>query len=398
MQPSHRFHEVANALREEISRGELAPGSLFPTERELQSRYNVSRTTVRRALAALIESGWAEQKPNRGVIAKQGPNASRSQFVAFIDHLSYVHKTLFFSLHKLLTEAGFILVHVDSTEIGTLGAIERAVEMGCAAAFVWPKIAFARGVDLDAMGRTMPLIFVDHSIGQPGELVMSDHFAGAKAAVSHLMALGRRRIAITGNFTHHEDAIERFAGYVAAYHDHGLVPSPADYVFSSPGGAEYEDTRLLSFRLSQPDRPDALFVLHDMSVPAIVEAVFDAGLRVPQDVAIVGFGNDLPLTFGGVGLTTVSMQWDEVARNLVERMLARIEAPHSPFRRTLASTHLILRGSCGAPSELWSNEPYEVSSVTVTGRMPPSRSELRVTSLSSPSVVSGNGAMTSSTS
>jgi LacI family transcriptional regulator len=142
-------------------------------------------------------------------------------------------------------------------------------------------------------------------------------------------------------------------------------------VFSSPGGLEWEDTRLLSYRLAQSDRPDAIFVLHDMSVPAIVDAVLRAGLEVPNDVAVVGFGNDLPLSFNGVGLTTVAMNWRSVATVLVERLLERLAAPTAPYRRSLVPTRLIVRGSCGAPREMWSEEGYEISSITVTGRMPP---------------------------
>lgn len=388
----HRFNEVASALREQIARGVLSPGSLLPTERELQAAFSVSRTTVRRALATLIEAGWAEQKPNRGVIAKLGPQANSSTQIAFVDHVSLVHKSLFFRLHRLLSERGYSLIHVDSTELGTLGGVQRAADMGCAAAFVWPKVAFVKEGALTEVQSRMPVILVDHSMGEPCELVMSDHFQGAKEAVAHLMSLGRQRIAITGNFTHHEDSMYRFAGYVAAYHEQGRIPNTSDYLFSSPGGSSCEDTRLLSFRLSQTDRPDAIFVLHDMSVPAIVEAVFDAGLRIPQDVAIVGFGNDLPLTFGGVGLTTIAMQWDEVAIKMVDRLIARLASPHAPYRRTLIPTHLVVRGSCGAPPSRWSNEGYEVSSVTVTGRMAPSTSELRVTSLPANSSASGNGA------
>lgn len=381
----HRFDELARTLRADIQRGALAPGSLLPTERELQEAHGVSRTTVRRALADLIESGWAENLPNRGVLAKLGRLPQQSTQVAFIDHREGVHKSLFFRLHTLLADIGYSLVQVDSKGIGTFGAMESAADAGFAAAFVWPKNSFVSTAELARIQARMPVILVDHTTGgEPHDLVMSDHMQGAREAVGHLLDQGRKRIAITGYFTHHEDAALRFAGYMAAHYDRDRIPEACDFVFSSPSAGDYEDPRLLQFRLGQDDRPDAVFVLHDMSVPAIVEAIFEAGLRVPEDVAVVGFGNDLPFSIDGVGLTTVGMNWDQVAETLVARLRHRLERPNAPYQRTLVPTRLLVRGSCGAPKTSWTEIGYEISSVTVTGRMLPRRSELRPSFISAP--------------
>jgi len=369
-----RFEEVCRAIREGIQRGETPPGSLLPSERQLQQIYGVSRTTVRRALAELVASGWAASNPNRGVVCKLGPAKPRSNWVAYIDHRDHVHKSLFFKLHRQMASIGFDLVLVDSQEIGTMGALRRSAEEGFAAAFVWPKVAFVDPAELEEVLAALPVIAVDHSIGgEPSDLVMSDHQQGARLAVSHLIAQGRRRIAISGNMTSLEDAHLRFRGYTTALYEH-LVPVEAcDFVFSSPNSEPHEDPRLLRYRLSQTDRPDALFVLHDMSVPPLVETILEAGFSVPQDVAVVGFGNDLPFGVEDVGLTTVSMNWDLVAESLSNRLQDRLGNPTGPFRRVLVPTRLIVRGSCGAPASQWQDEPYEISSATVTRRMAPAR-------------------------
>ncbi len=378
--PRHRFEELARSLREEILRGAFPPGTLLPTERELQEAHHVSRTPVRRALAELIETGWAENLPNRGVLAKLGRPAEKSNRVAFIDNRDCVHKALFFRLHTLLDQKGYQLVHVDSQDRGTMAALEDAVDEGFAAAFVWPKVAFVDPEQLRRCQSRTAVIMVDHSLGgEAGELVMSDHMQGAREIVNHLIELGRKRIAVSGYFTHHEHGMFRFAGYLAAHHERGVRTTASNFLFSSTGGDEFEDTRLLSHRLRDHDRPDAIFVIHDMSVPAVVEAVFEAGLRIPEDVAVVGFGNDLPFTIEGRGLTPVGMNWDHFAEALVARLNYRLAHPHAPYQRALVPTRLIVRGSCGAPHRQWSAEGYELSSVTVTGRIPPQRA------LSSPS-------------
>ena len=368
-----RFQQLAEQLRELIGRGEYPVGNLLPAERQLQERFGVSRTTVRRALAELVSMGWAESSPKRGVIAKLGWIKPRSTRVAYIDHGDYVHRSLFFQLHTQLNSVGLDLVHVDSQDLGTMGALRRAVDEGFSAAFVWPKVALVDPDELADLQTRLPVISVDHSIGgEPSDLVMSDHSQGARLLVSHLLRLGRKRIAITGNFTNLEDAQLRFAGYMTGLYEHGVSPEACDFVFSSPQREAYEDPRLLQFRLSQEDRPDAIFVLHDMSVPPTVEAVLESGLTVPGDVAVVGFGNDLPFNVDGLGLTTIAMNWGHVAKTLCCRLKERLDNPAAPYRRLLIKTHLVIRGSCGAPPETWSSEPYEISSVTVTRRMQPS--------------------------
>lgn len=379
--PRHRFEKLARELRAEIQSGAIAPGALLPTERELQETHNLSRTTVRRALAELISMGWAEAVPNRGVAAKIGHSPTQSTRVAFIDHRDYVHKTLFFRLHRLLEARGYTLVHVDSQDTGTIETMEAVAEQDFAAAVVWPKISFAPPGFISWFQARMPLIFLDHGVGsEPMEVVMGDHELGARLAVAHLISLGRKRIAISGYFAPLEDATLRYTGFVGAHEGTGQLPDAHDIVFSSRGGSEFEDTRLLSYRLQQPDRPDAVFVTYDMSVPAIVEAIYEAGLRVPNDIAVVGFGNDLPFTIDGVGLTTIAIDWESVAEAVVTRIFHRLGHPSSPHRRTLVPTRLVVRGSCGAPVVRWNDEPYEVSSITVTGRMTPGKTSLQPTS------------------
>ncbi len=371
--PQHRrFERVAAEIRTAIREGGLMADALLPSERQLQETYGVSRTTVRRALAELVATGWAENSPNRGMVSRLGRTPSRSTRIAYIDHRDDVHRSLFFKLHTRAAEAGFDLVHVDSREVGTMGGLRRAAHEGFAGAFVWPKVALVDPDDLARIQSLLPVISVDHSIGgQPCDMVMSDHAQGARLVVDHLLGLGRRRIAISGNFTTAEDAQLRFNGYMNRLYEHNVVPSASDFVFSSPQSLPYEDPRLLAYRLAEPDRPDAVFVLHDMSVPAIVESILAAGLSVPGDVAVVGFGNDLPFNVEDAGLTSVAMNWDGVADALIGRLRERLANPNAPFRRVLVPTALVVRGSCGAPRKEWSDLPHEVSSVTVTRRMAP---------------------------
>lgn len=372
MERQHRFEEIADALSAEIRLGRTVDGELLPTERELQERFSASRTTIRRALSKLVSDEWAEAIPSRGVVAKTRRATPKSSRIAYIDHYDSVHKSLFFRLHTILSQNGYELVHVDSLPEGTICALEQACQEGFAAALVWPKVGFVEEELVKRLQTSMPVIAVDHELGDDmTDLVMSDHQQGACDAVSHLLKLGRNRVAISGYFTHHHDSLLRFKGFVQAHHCRDRRAHSSDFVFSSPDWGEYEDPRLLRVRLRESDRPDAIFVTYDMSVPAIVEEVMAAGLRIPEDVAIVGFGNDLPFAVEQAGLTTVGMNWDLFAQTLFSTLAERLAKPELPFRRKLVPTRLIVRGSCGSPVSDWQSDPYEVSSVIVSTRLRP---------------------------
>jgi DNA-binding LacI/PurR family transcriptional regulator len=293
--------------------------------------------------------------------------------VAFVDHADTIHKSLFFLLGQYLSEKGLHLVHVDSTNRGTLAALESAIDAGFGAAVFWGKEMFLDPDRFRAIQSKMPVIAVDHCPnGIVTDVVGGDHFDGAVQAVSHLIGLGRKQIALSGFLTMLEDSQKRMLGYAAAHvRNHKAVRAKNVLFSSSIGEEEYDDPCLLVKRLSDDDRPDAIFVLHDLSVPAIASAVFNSGLSIPEDVAIVGFGNDLPFTLGNVGLSTIAMDWKGIAQALMMRVCQRLDRPNAPVERIVLPSRLIIRGSCGAPEDQWQNDEYQVSSATITRRMPP---------------------------
>lgn len=150
---------------------------------------------------------------------------------------------------------------------------------------------------------------------------------------------------------------DRFSGYLKGLFDSGLMPHPVDFLFCVTSGGGPEETSLLARRLQDADRPDAIFVLQDMCVPQVVEAVFQVGLRVPEDIAIAAFGGEAPLQIDGIGLTSMVVDWPEFCRECVRVLLERLRTPREPFRTVVLPSTLLVRGSCGAPAEAMASCP-----------------------------------------
>lgn len=354
----HGYQTIAEALREQIRAGIYLPGAFLPTEKDLQAAFHVSRSTVRRALAALADSGWAEVKPKRGVAAKVGPAPDLSGNIAFIDHGDLINERVFFGLNRALQGTGFHLIHVDSRIYGVEGAIEYAATNGFLAAFVWSKTGFPDEARIRAIEPKLPLILLDHRLGSiQTDLIAEDNVGGACTIVQHLAKMGRKRIAITGMMDMLEINHERFSGYLKGLFESGLKPHPVDFVFCVTSGGGAPETEGLIRRLQDPDRPDAVFVLQDMCVPPVVEAIFKAGLKVPDDVAVVAFGGEFPIQIDAVGLTSMAIDWPLFVSECVRVLERRLRTPREPIAQVMVPVSLVVRGSCGASEDRWDPLP-----------------------------------------
>lgn len=174
-----------------------------------------------------------------------------------------------------------------------------------------------------------------------------DNRAGARAAVEHLLALGHRRIAcITNAPLAYTAARERVDGYRDALAGAGLPFESALVVeggFTAPSG--HEAMRALLGGAS----PTAAFVASDVVALGAIGAIREAGLRIPDDIAVVGF-DDIPLAaFFDPPLTTVRLPAHELGAAAGRTLLDRIAGREVPTR-TLLPTELIVRASAGPPA------------------------------------------------
>ena len=179
--------------------------------------------------------------------------------------------------------------------------------------------------------------------------LLSDDEGGAKLAVRHLAALGRRRIASITGPERFEAVRLRDDGYRAAIVEAGLPPLPSMPGRWSEAWGREAAQKLFSRRKAAPD---ALFCGNDQIARGAIEALREMGLAVPGDVAVVGFDNwDVMTAATRPPLTSVDMNLEALGREagaaLLEMMAGR---KFAGVRRLPCS--LVVRGSCGAdPSE-----------------------------------------------
>ena len=172
-----------------------------------------------------------------------------------------------------------------------------------------------------------------------------DNIAAACTAVSHLIRLGRQRVATISGPINSTVGLDRLAGYRKAITESGLTPDVsliAEGDFSEAGGYNAMQKLL-------PAKPDAVFAASDGMAIGAMRAVQAAQLSIPDDIAFVGF-DDLPLaTFSGIPLTTVRQPVLQFGARAVETLIDLIENGTNPPRHIIMDTELVIRQSCGAP-------------------------------------------------
>jgi LacI family transcriptional regulator len=174
--------------------------------------------------------------------------------------------------------------------------------------------------------------------------VTVDNEKAAQMAVAHLIKLGRRRIGhITGDLRI-SDGIDRLAGYRRALEEHDLPYDPSlvvEGVFTRRSG--YTGMKDLLMR-----RVDAVFASSDDMAAGALQALQESGIRVPDDVALVGFDN-LPTAMDvKPELTTVHQPIEEKGARATTLLLDLIEGRVESPQHILLPTHLVVRQSCGA--------------------------------------------------
>jgi LacI family transcriptional regulator len=192
----------------------------------------------------------------------------------------------------------------------------------------------------------IPIVAIDPHTGPVGiPTVDADNVAGAIAATRHLLGLGHTRIALLGGREDLESARLREHGFRAAMAHAGV---PVDARLVRVGGFRVETATAPAHELlSRPDRPTAVFAANDISAIRTIEVARELGLRVPQDLSVVGFDNVPESVLCSPSLTTVAQPLHDMGATAL-RMLVELLAGREPVHpRVRLPVRLVERASTG---------------------------------------------------
>jgi LacI family transcriptional regulator, galactose operon repressor len=209
---------------------------------------------------------------------------------------------------------------------------------------MWPEMDQTTVPNLPAR---FPVVLLSAPLKPDGfDVITVANFEGAYAMVCHLLDLGHQRIAIIKGVEGNADAAERLRGYRGALASAGLFSAAIEVAgnFNEASGF-----RAATELLRREVRPTAIFAANDAMAIGALSALREAGLRVPDDVAVAGF-DDIPMArYLDPALSTVHVDISALGEHATLRLLAAVrdKEKHEHRAETLPTT-LVLRRSCGA--------------------------------------------------
>jgi LacI family transcriptional regulator len=210
--------------------------------------------------------------------------------------------------------------------------------------------AFFASRHVERLAARTPVVVIAGSPQQRvADVVAADNFSGSAAIITHLIAEhGRRRLFHVGGPPNSPDAFERRAAL-----DHVLRANPrCQLIGSALGTYTVRSGQQAGEELLARHRdalPDAVVCANDQMAIGVLRALAAAGVRVPQQVAVVGVDDIFPGSLFDSPLTTVRQPTHTLGERACARLLERIENPALPPAVEVLATELVLRSSCGCP-------------------------------------------------
>src|SRR3984893_5949514 len=360
--PAHR--RVYSVLEQRITTGAWPVGTRLPTEPEIAAQLGVSRGTLRRALGRLRERGLVDCAPGRGSYVRSAspsprPGRPRVGGVLVPSVARPFVGALLAAIEDELHRLGYSMLVANSgvTPAQESGRARRMVKDGIAGLISYP-IDYGTDPRLyESLGDdAVPLVFIDrYPVAFSADAVLPDNVGGAYRAVCHLADLGHRRIAFvaTDNLTT-TSVTERQEGYRLALAERG-IPYDARLVSTSLsvnalGSPTSAGQAAVVSRFLHEAQPTAVFALHDRIAFEVHQAAAGLGLRVPEDLSLVGFDDAAVIPAVLTALTSVQQPRERIGRMAARLLVDRIEGRRQEVARPVLPTRLVVRASTAPAS------------------------------------------------
>lgn len=307
----------------------------------------VNAKTRQRVEQAINELGYRPNAFARGLMMR------RSDVIGLV--LPDMHGEFYSEIIRGACEAararGYSLIVSSTRETSVSSGLLETITQG---ALLDGAAILVSEVDEDiesSLGKVrFPLVLIDDELDTaPHDSVLIDQRRGAKAMMAHLLETCRmRRVIFVGGHPTNVDTRARLEVYHASLKSAGVSAEKAvyhlDYAFDS------------AYELARTEAPKwvgerhCAFAANDEMAAGIVAAALSLGIRVPEDLAVVGFDDTRVARMTQPPLTTVHVPMSEMGARAIDMLCDRIADPERPIRRELLSPRLVQRRSCGAPA------------------------------------------------
>jgi DNA-binding LacI/PurR family transcriptional regulator len=304
---------------------------------------SASARTAEKVRQAAADLGYRPNMMARAMIT--GKSRIIGLVVAYLDNQFYPLALQLLS--KALQERGYhILVFSASNSQGAAEEVMQELLDYQVDGIITASVGMTNDLTMRCNVAGIPVVMFNR--GQEGadiSSVTSANKLGGKTVAEYLLSCGHRNIAHISGWSGSSTGRDRQAGFCAALAAAGMTPQVIDGMFDRETAAEATRTMMKG---ATP--PDAIFVGNDHMAFAVLDTLrHELGLRVPEDVAVIGY-DDVPLAaWPAYNLTTMRQPVNRMVEATVNTLLSRIDDPSTPARRIEIESPLIARGTTKGP-------------------------------------------------
>ncbi|HUX60025.1 MAG TPA: GntR family transcriptional regulator [Ignavibacteriaceae bacterium] len=361
--PTPLYEQIEKSIKRKIEIGDLLPGDPIGSQNDLSKEFKVSVITVKKALSDLVNEGILFTRVGKGTYVADktqkriGITKQKTIGLVLRDIKHPFFSMVVHGIEERAYELGYNIMLSSSSnkiekeesqinhfkEIGVDGLIIASLSLEYRATDYIQKIH----------NENFPYIMVSYMHDPDYWYVGSDQEIGGFIATEHLIKTGYKSIGYVhigkGNLL----SEVRKNGYYRALTEYN-IPYDSKLIFFL--GSENFDSGSDRFQLgyefgktfkSLEKKPDALFIYSDLTALGFEQAALEAGISIPDEVAIVGFDDLEMARYASIPLTTVNQSAEKIGRRAVEIIEKRING-NDIGNRTILKPSLIIRESCGA--------------------------------------------------
>jgi len=315
------------------------------------SRYFTPGTSVSKKTAEKVRKASDELGYRPNIIARSlitGQSRIIGLVVAYLEN--YFYPEVVERLSKALQDQGYhVLVFISSLAAENVDQITQEILDYQVDGIVLASANMSSELAARCHASGVPIVLFNRlQDDERLSAVTSDNRAGGRKLAEYLVSLGHRRFGYIAGFEGASTQRDREQGF-----REGLEQAGHDLSAREIGNFRYEDAQNAARRMfgDAGSRPDAVFVCNDHMAFAVMDVLrFELGLRVPDDVSVVGFDDVPPARWPAYHLTTIRQNVDDMVAETVDTLMTQIGDKSALSRRVVLDGELIVRGSTRSPN------------------------------------------------
>ncbi|MCF7804895.1 MAG: GntR family transcriptional regulator [Candidatus Marinimicrobia bacterium] len=366
--PAPLYRQVAKSITRKINGKVFNEGDKIPSQRTLSEQYEVSMITIKRAISELINEGIVYSRKGKGTYVNGKLRKNKTRESKTIRLVLYDIKSPYFSMisHGVEMESSqqdynLLLSNSSGEPEEEERLIHQSLDMGVDGLVI---ASMSHEYHANKTIRLLhesgfPYVIVSFIADKDIYQVGTDQRAGAYIATHHLIEHGYKEICYIKAEEGNTLGDIRYQGYYEAMMDAGLCVNQENCIFY-PYSGEWNDYRSgyeIGLQFFERKRlPEAVFVYNDLGAIGFQEALKENGIRIPDDIAIMGFDGIERSAHVAPSLSTIGQPAEHIGQLAVDKLIKLIDGK-TPKVRTILKPRLIIRESCGMHSDTESAHP-----------------------------------------